>query len=69
MQIENKTKLVVDYYAKPMFDWFYKWKAMEHRNVNYMYQGFEYPKKASWVIWKSKRTGKIVKKNYDYQIK
>lgn len=58
------------YFNKPAFDFFYKWYSISIKTQNLYWRDTDEGiyKKETQVIWKSKRTGKVVKKIYDYQV-
>lgn len=69
MNNEEKLKKIIYCYNPPTFNWFYKWEPIQHKNVNLYGIGDEKPTdRISEVIWKSKKTGKIIKKEYNYQV-
>lgn len=58
---ETEIKYVEDYYSKPLFNLFYKWIPLKHQNVDvFSDESNENPStRYSWVLWKSKTTGRI----------
>ena len=68
---KKKRKIIVrDYFNPPMFDWFYRWKSLgiQPFDIYTRYSGEMPIKHLTEILWKSMKTGKIVKKSYNYQI-
>ncbi len=67
--MKKSTKYVEDYFNKPMFNFIYKWEAIKLSQINKYNKGSNRPcANKTEILWKSKTTGVIRKKMYDYQI-
>jgi hypothetical protein len=51
------------YFNKPLFNWFFDWQFLLHMPTN-----DEWNSPITIILWKSKKTGRIVQKVYHYQI-
>lgn len=67
---KKKIITIRDYFNPPIFDWYHKWDSMD---IDYF---SIYPRDNNLhplsdntrIIWKSRRTGKVKTKEYNYQI-
>jgi len=66
---KEKTIIVRDFFNPPIFDFYFKWKAITINKIDLYEQGGDNPtERTTRVIWRSLRTGRISKKIYKYQI-
>jgi len=66
---KKEEKLIKDYFNTPWFNWFFKWESIDMGLTNLFDSDNDRPHaRITWILWKSKRTGRITKKTYNYQI-
>ena len=67
--MKMKRIIAREYFNPPLFDWFHKWCGVKIQRFDIYRSGDVAPHKfTTEVIWKSRKTGRVKKKEYDYQI-
>lgn len=61
---------IIKFFSTPYFDWYYRWEPIRIQDTDtYNNSDRTMPcRRSTFVLWKSKKTGKVIKKTYDYQI-
>jgi len=64
-----KPSVIKTLFNSPWFDFYFDWVAIAIENVDLFNAGGSRPiERLTNIVWRSKTTGRIKKKTYDYQI-